>query len=126
MAKYRQNRVNDAVALEVAQILREIKDPRVSAELITVCSAEVTADLKYAKIYYSAMGGDAAECAKGLKSAAGFVRSQLAKRLNLRTTPEIHFIPDESVKRGADIAAILHGLDIKPLADDDIDDEADK
>lgn len=122
MAKYRQNRINDAVTLEVSQIVREIKDPRVSDCMLTITAATVTPDLKYAKIYYSVLGmdGDAEmlkELAKGLRSASGFVRSQLAKRLNMRATPELTFIHDDSVKHGAEIAAIMNGLDIKPLED---------
>lgn len=113
MAKYRQGRINDAVMAEVSMILRDVKDPRVSDSLITVTGADVTADLKYAKIYYSLYGSDEKEVRLGLKSAAAFIRSQLAKRLNLRITPELTFVRDDSVKHGADIAAILNRLDIK-------------
>ncbi len=128
MAKYRQNRINDAVALELAVILREVKDPRVSDAMITVTAAEVTPDLKYAKIYYSVLGADddkeqLKQIYLGLKSAAGFIRSQLAKRLNLRATPELTFIEDSSVKHGVEIAAILNSLDITPAEDEEEDDE---
>ena len=112
MANYRQDRINDSVTQEVSQIIREIKDPRVSDALITVTAADVTADLKYAKIFYSSITGDDPELKKGLKSASGFVRSQLAKRLNMRITPEITFVYDESVEHGIRIAKILNGLDI--------------
>ena len=110
-------------------ILRDVKDPRVSEALITVTGADVTADLKYAKIYYSIYGSDEdeKEVKHGLKSAAPFIRSQLAKRLNLRITPELSFIRDDSVKHGAEIAAILNKLDIKPdepLADTESSDES--
>lgn len=126
MAKYRQNRINDAVALELAMILREVKDPRVAEAMITVTAADVTPDLKYAKIYYSVLGADSKEELKeiylGLKSAAGFIRSQLAKRLNLRATPELTFVEDSSVKHGVEIAAILNSLDITPADDEDEED----
>ena len=112
MAKYRQDRINDSVTEEVSQIIREIKDPRVSGALITVTAADVSADLKYAKIYYSCITGEDKELSRGLKSAASFVRSQLAKRLNLRITPEISFVYDESVEHGIKIAEILNGLNI--------------
>ena len=126
MAKYRQNRINDAVALELAVILREVKDPRVSDAMITVTAADVTPDLKYAKIYYSVLGADGdKEQLKniylGLKSAAGFIRSQLAKRLNMRATPELTFIEDSSVKHGVEIAAILNSLDITPAEEEEED-----
>jgi len=108
MAKYRQNRINDSVTQEVSEILREVKDPRVADALLTITSSDVTADLKYAKIYYSVYGEvDDKELAKGFKSVAPFVRSQLAKRLNLRITPELQFVRDHGVEHGADIAAIL-------------------
>ncbi|MBE6587761.1 MAG: 30S ribosome-binding factor RbfA [Ruminococcaceae bacterium] len=116
MAKYRRDRVNDAVALEMVSILRNVKDPRVSGAFISVTGADVTPDFKYAKIYYSVLGIDddpeeAKEIAKGLKSAQGFIRSQLAKTLNLRVTPELTFIPDESMKRGVEIAAMINNLE---------------
>ncbi len=128
MAKYRQNRINDAVALELAVIIREVKDPRDSESLITITSADVTADLKYAKIYYSVLGMDddkeqMKELAKGLRSAAGFMRGQLAKRLNLRATPELTFIRDESVAHGVKIAGIINSLNITPLEDEEEVDE---
>ena len=128
MAKYRQNRINDAVALELAVIIREVKDPRVSESMITITSADVTADLKYAKIYYSVLGMDddkeqMKELAKGLRSAAGFMRGQLAKRLNLRATPELTFIRDESVAHGVKIAGIINSLNITPIEDEEEVDE---
>ena len=116
MSKYRRNRVNDAVALEMATILRNVKDPRVSGAFISVTGADVTPDFKYAKIYYSVLGMDddaegAKEIAKGLKSAHGFIRGQLAKSLNLRVTPELTFVADESMKRGVEIAAMINKLE---------------
>lgn len=111
MAKYRQDRINDSVANEMAQIIREIKDPRVSSALITVTGASVSQDLKYAKVFYSCISGEDAECSKGLASAAGFARGQLAKRLNLRITPEITFVYDSSLEHGMKIAKILNGLE---------------
>ena len=112
MAKYRRSRINDAVAAECAVIVREIKDPRVSDVFITVTGADVTADLKYAKIFYSVMGEhDERELRAGLKHAAAFVRSRLAEELNLRQTPEISFILDESVARGAHIAELLRDIE---------------
>lgn len=119
MAKYRQNRINDSVVKEVSQIVREIKDPRVSDAMITVTAADVTQDLKYAKIFYSCITGDDPETRKGLRSAAGFVRTQLAKRLNMRMTPEITFVYDQSVEHGIKIAEILNGLDISEPETDD-------
>ena len=100
----------------MAGILREVKDPRVRDAFVSVTGADVTPDLKYAKIYYSHLQGDAKEVAKGLKSSAGFIRRMLAERLNLRMTPELTFIVDESIAHGAQIASLLSGL---TYSDDD-------
>ena len=110
MPKYKRQRVNDSVMQEISLIVREVKDPSVG--MITVTGAEVSGDLKYAKIFFSAFNGDVKETMKGLKSASGFIRSQLARRLNLRATPELTFVHDNSVSHGAEIAAILSTLDI--------------
>ena len=119
MAKYRQNRINEEMQKELTVILRRVKDPRVSDAFISITAADCTADLKYAKIYYSAMGGDKKEIAKGLKAATGFIRRELASSLNLRMTPELTFVPDDSVAYGAHIAKILSGLEITPEEDDE-------
>ncbi|MBQ3791835.1 MAG: 30S ribosome-binding factor RbfA [Clostridia bacterium] len=108
MGSVRRERINDAVFEEVAVILREIKDPRISSVMITVTGAEVSGDLKYAKIFYSVLGEyDEKELKKGLKSVSPYVRSRLAHSLNLRQTPEISFVKDESVQRGAEISSLL-------------------
>jgi len=112
LAKYRKQRINDSVAQEMSLILRDVKDPRVSGAMITVTGADVSADLKYAKIFYSLYDGDARETADGLRSAAGFIRGQLAHRLNLRITPELSFVYDESVGHGAHIAELLRSLNV--------------
>ena len=106
MAKYRQGRINDEMQKEVSMILRDVKDPRVSGAFISVTAAEVT------KIYYSALMGDKKEVKKGLVSSAGFVRGQIAKRMNLRITPELTFIEDSSIEYGAKISKILEGITI--------------
>lgn len=112
MAKYRQGRINDEFQKEVAMILRDVKDPRVSGAFISVTAAEVTPDLKFAKVYYSALMGDKKEIKRGLQSSAGFIRGQIAKRMNLRITPEITFVEDGSIEYGAKISKILEGITI--------------
>lgn len=112
MAKYRKNKIDGAFTEECAQIIREIKDPRVSGVLLTVVGSDVSADLKFAKVFYSVYGEcDEKELNRGLKSAAPFVRSEIAKRLNLRITPEITFVRDEGIKHGAEISAILKSIE---------------
>lgn len=123
MAKYRKNKINGAFAEECAQIIREVKDPRVSGVMITVMNADVSADLKFAKVYYSVFGEcDEKELSRGLKSAMPFIRSQLAQRLNMRITPELTFIRDDGVAHGAKISAILKSIEADLT---DVDEEED-
>ena len=93
-------------------ILRRVKDPRISEAFISITAADCTADLKYAKVYYSALRGDQKEIAKGLRAASGFIRRELAHSLNLRMTPELTFLPDTSIAYGAHISSILNNLEI--------------
>ena len=73
MANYRRGRINDEMQKELAMILREVKDPRIKDAFISITAVDVTGDLKFAKVYYSAMMGDKKEIAKGLKSSAGYI-----------------------------------------------------
>lgn len=126
MAKYRRGRINDEMQKETAAILREVKDPRVKEAFVSVTGAEVTADLKYAKIYYSALRGDEKELSRGLRSCAAFVRSELAKRLNLRMTPELTFVRDTSLAHGAHISSLLHSIEQPTKDEETTTDEADE
>lgn len=119
MAKYRQDRINDQMQKELMSILRRVKDPRVQDAFLSVTAVDCTADLKYAKIYYSALRGDAKEIAKGLKAATGFIRRELAHSLNLRITPELTFLQDSSITYGAHIASILNNLEISEPEDEE-------
>lgn len=114
MARYRQGRVNEEIQKELASILRGVKDPRVSDAFLSVTAVDCTTDLKYAKIYYSTLTGDAnsKELKQGLRAATGYIRRELAHTLNLRVTPELTFLPDDSIRHGAHIASILKDLDI--------------
>ena len=125
MANYRRGRINDEMQKELALILREIKDPRIKDAFISITAVEATGDLKFAKVYYSAMLGDKKEIAKGLKSSAGYIRRQLAMRLNLRMTPELSFYEDHSIEHGAKISKLLENIEISEPEDEqgDQDDE---
>ena len=123
MAKYRQSRINEEMQKELMSILRRVKDPRISEAFISITAADCTADLKYAKVYYSALRGDQKEIAKGLRAASGFIRRELAHSLNLRMTPELTFLPDTSIAYGAHISSILNNLEIsEPDEEDPVDD----
>ena len=121
MANYRRGRINDEMKKELSLVLREVKDPRVSGAFISVTAVEVTPDLKYAKVYYSAMMGDKKEVAKGLKSSAGYIRREIAQRLNLRMTPEFSFYEDHSIEHGAHISKLLNEIEITPEEEEEND-----
>lgn len=124
MAKYRQGRINDEMQKELAEILRDVKDPRVSGAFISVLGVDATPDLKYAKVYYSVLTGDKKEIAKGLRSSAGYIRGQLARRMNLRMTPELTFYEDHSIAHGAHISKLLSEIEIsEPDEDGDAEEE---
>lgn len=120
MANYRRNRINEEVQKELCQILREVKDPRVGRAFVSITAVEVSADLKYAKVFYSTLVScDEKEVAKGLSSAHGFIRTQVARRLNLRQTPEFTFIRDRSAENGAHISALLKSVEADLLPKED-------
>ncbi len=127
MANYRRGRINDEMQRAMAQILRSVKDPRVSEAFISVTGAEVTPDLKFAKIFYSVLGAqtpeEKKEVAKGLKSSAGYIRRQVAQTLNLRITPELTFIEDTSITYGAHISKLLEGITYADEGEEAEDDE---
>ena len=104
----KNTRINGEVQRELSNIIRELKDPRVGI-ITSVTAVEVTPDLKYCKAYISVLGDDEtkAETLAGLKSAAGFIRRELARTVNLRNTPEIKFIMDESIEYGMRMSKLI-------------------
>lgn len=104
----KNTRINGEVQRELSNIIRELKDPRVGI-MTSVTAVEVTPDLKYCKAYISVLGDDEtkAETLAGLKSAAGFIRRELARTVNLRNTPEIKFIMDESIEHGMRMSKLI-------------------
>lgn len=100
------SRMNGEVMRELSRIIAyEIKDPRIPP-MTSVVSVDVTADLKYAKVYVSVLGGDEErkKAEEGLRSAASHIRSCLAKNLNMRNTPELTFIMDDSIEYGVSMS----------------------
>ena len=110
MANYRRGRINEEMQKELSVLLREIKDPRVSGALVSITAAEVTPDLKFATVYFSVLAGEADDVQKGLVSANGFIRREIAQRLNLRQTPEFSFVHDHSIEHGAHIAKLIEDI----------------
>ncbi len=101
----RSNRVAEQMQRELAGLLQlEVKDPRIG--MVTVTDVEVTGDMAHAKIYYSAAKASNS-LQKGLEKSAGFLRTQLAKRMLLRTIPQLHFVYDESIDIGIKMAQLI-------------------
>ena len=112
MANYRKGRVDEAMRKELSEILRTVKDPRVTSAFISITGVDCSADLKFAKVYYSVMGERrAGDAGKGLENASGYIRTRLAQSLNLRVTPELKFLADDSMKRGAHITELLRRVE---------------
>jgi ribosome-binding factor A len=112
MAGHRLERVTEDAHREIADILREMKDPRVNG-MITVVKVNVSGDLSIVTVYISALSGieAAKEAVAVLKKAGGFVRTELGKRLKIRKTPELRFVADDSILLSAKIAQIMKSED---------------
>lgn len=101
-------RVNEEVQHELSSIIRELKDPRI-AMMTTVTEVNVATDLKTCKAYISVLGDEQSkkDTMEGLRSAAGFIRRELAHSLNMRNTPEITFKLDTSIERGVEMSRLI-------------------
>ena len=112
MASNRIGRINEEVQRELAALIPTVKDPRVTG-LISVTGVDVTPDLKFAKVYISVLEKSGSEqVLKGLKSAAGYLRRELGRALNLRSTPELEFLQDDSMAKGAHILEMLRNPEV--------------
>ena len=101
----RSDRVAEQIQRELADLLQfEVKDPRVS--MVTLTDVEVSGDMEHAKIYYSALA-DTPELRLGLEKSAGFLRSQLSKRMLLRSVPQLHFVYDASIEHGMKLSKLI-------------------
>ena len=106
----RVSRVAELIKREISQmLLKGIKDDRVGMGMVSVTDVDVSGDLQHAKIYVSIYGTDEAreETMAGLKSATGYVRSELGSRVRLRRTPEVIFLEDRSIERGNRVLSLL-------------------
>lgn len=116
----KNTRINMEVQRELSEIIRSgIKDPRIHP-MTSVVAVEVTPDLKYCKAYISVLGDEEAAKAtvEGLRSASSYVRKELARRVNLRNTPEIKFILDQSIEYGVNMSKLIDEV-TKDLHDED-------
>ena len=112
MPSNRIGRINEEIQRELAALIPTVKDPRVSG-MISVTAVETTPDLKFAKIYVSVLDkGGEEQVLKGLKSASGYLRRELGRSLNLRYTPELTFVRDDSINKGAHILEMLRDPEV--------------
>jgi len=116
MASNRINRINDEIQRELSEQLRRLKDPRVSG-MVSVTHVDTTPDLRAARVYVSALDKSReGEVLKGLRSASGFLRRELGHALQLRYTPELQFLGDDSIRHGAHILELLRREEEKDAA----------
>ena len=104
----RKDRVSEQIRRELAELIRqELKDPRVG--MISITDVMVTADYAHAKVFFSTLSGSEkiAGVLEGLQKASGFLRRELGKRIRIHTTPQLHFVFDESLERGADLSKLI-------------------
>ena len=113
MASNRIGRINEEIQRELSEQLRRLKDPRVSQTgMVSVTRVDTTGDLRYARVYISVLDkSQEKDVLKGLKSAAGFLRRELSRTLQLRYTPELQFLPDDSIQHGAHILEMLRDIE---------------
>ena len=120
MSKHRPNRLAETLKEEISQLIRlELKDPRIG--FVTVTSVDVANDLAHAKVYISVLGSvdEGKESLEILNHAAGFVRSEIGKRVRLRHVPAIVFVYDPSIQHGAHIAKLLRDVSESEAKDKD-------
>lgn len=110
----RPQKLGDLIQRELSELLqREVRDPRVG--MITITGVDVSPDFSHAKVFFTVLQKEQLEeTAQGLKKASGFLRSQLARRLKLYTTPELRFEYDESVERGDRLSRLIESTKPKP------------
>ena len=108
MAGFRINRITSDIKIALSELLREVKDPRVS-KLLSIVKVDVSGDLSYATVYVSAIEGYEAtvNSVKALKNAAGFLRREMDAKLSLRKVPELRFVADDSIEHSANISKII-------------------
>jgi len=106
----RPQKLGDQIQRELSDLLqRELRDPRVG--MITITSVDVSPDLSHAKVFFTLLEkNDLAKTLEGLKRSAGFLRSQLARRFKMYTTPELRFVYDESVERGDHLSRLIDSV----------------
>ena len=112
MAGFKINRVASDIRVVLSDLLREVKDPRIS-KLLSIVKLDVSGDMSYATVYVSAIEGSekTKESVKALKGASGYLRRELGSRMKLRKVPELKFIADDSIEISANISKIVNSFE---------------
>ena len=122
MSQMRIGRINEEIQKEMSSLIRTLKDPRVQITMISITAVDTTGDLRYSKIFVSVLEKEKSkEVIKGLKSAGGFLRREIGNRLKLRYTPELIFVEDDSITKGAQMFALLSSLKVREDEDEESD-----
>lgn len=115
-------RIADQIQRDLAELIRDLKDPRVG--MVTISAVEVTVDYAHAKVYFSLLIGDPQESEAALNEAAGYLRNGLFKRLQIHTVPTLHFQFDRTTERAADMNALIAKANATRALDSDPADDA--
>lgn len=103
----RGQRVAEQIARDLAEIIPlEVRDPRVG--LVTITGCEITPDYAHARVFFTVIGSDPAQCEAGLGAAAGMLRNKIFKKLRIHTVPTLHFVHDTSVERGFEMDRVIN------------------
>ncbi|WP_298011904.1 30S ribosome-binding factor RbfA [uncultured Aquabacterium sp.] len=102
----RSNRIADQIQRDVAELIRDLKDPRIG--MVTISHVDVTPDYAHAKVFFSLLIGNPEDTEAGLNEAAGFLRNSLFKRLQIHTVPTLHFHFDRTTERAAELNALIN------------------
>jgi ribosome-binding factor A len=112
----RSFRVADQIQRDLAELIRELKDPRIG--MVTITGVDVTPDYAHATVRFSLLVGDTTECETALNEAAGFVRNGLFKRLSIHTVPTLHFQFDRTTERAAELNALINSANASRAKED--------
>jgi ribosome-binding factor A len=113
----RSFRIADQIQRDVAELVRELKDPRLG--FVTVNSVEVSPDYAHAKVFFSVLVGDPDESEAALNEAAGFIRNGIFRKLSIHTVPTLHFVFDRTTERAAELSALIRRANAERAKDDE-------
>ena len=113
----RSHRVADQIQRDVAELIRELKDPRIG--MVTINAVDVTPDYAQATVFFSLLVGNPQECEEGLNEAAGYIRNGLFKRLAIHTVPTLHFKFDQTTERAAELNSLIQRANATRAKDDE-------